>query len=181
MAAGPYGATTAFRGADLPPGERLPVFVGKDFLPARRTDPVGLRSCDPQQIHEQLWATRVRGDMATGFWTDAENPNARELLRLLVAQGRVRVVKTGERLRPADVGGLQVKDPAIWAKEAVDHRRRRVRKGWKRCQFCGQDYEMFQQLRHWFVACSRCSDLIGFTRIRKAEWDDQRRLIRPPS
>lgn len=136
------------------------------FLPARRTDTVDT-TVDLDEVHNELWERadhRNDGEVEIGLLGADMTP---AMKAMMVAQGRLRI--SGKQRVPA-----HVKDPMIWAEEAIDFRDVEVGEGRGLCQFCGDDYELPPPPRK-FVICNPCGQLLGI-RVGKDLWDSERNL-----
>lgn len=133
------------------------------FLPARRTDLVGVKDLDLDELHRRLWA---ESNARENHRINRPGKNNR-LFSLLIGQGRCRRMN----------GRFYVKDPEAWEAEVIDFREFPVPEGRVRCQFCGLDFEAPR--KQTFVACWSCAELIGIqTSFFTNMWDEKRDLIR---
>lgn len=137
------------------------------FLPARRTDPYGT-TLDLDEIHQELWERADHRNLHTvALGTFGERMNV-QIKAMLIAQGRIKAPGRSK---------ATVKDPEVWAKEAVDFRGEPCDEGRFICQFCGLDYEVYSYGGTKLVACGPCSELLGLQR-GKARWGADRNLIK---
>lgn len=130
-----------------PPSINLPI-----FLPARRTSLYHVDDAfDMDALHQECWERR-----------DPRNDNRLEarpydnnmyILANGISQGRWR--REGKQAK------YYVKDPEVWAAEAVDFRELETEPGMVRCDYCAfVEPEPANPMAH-HVACNTCLVLLG--------------------